>query len=118
MFILSASDLCLSFGTDIILDRISLGVGENDKIGIVGVNGAGKSMLLKMLAGRISPTSGEVFLAAGKTLGFLEQDTGLESDKTIYEEMLGAFPALVEAESIWHCLWNSSATLRLMPKRT
>ena len=98
MIILSASDLCLSFGTDIILDRISLGVGENDKIGIVGVNGAGKSMFLKMLAGRISPTSGEVFLAAGKTLGFLEQDTGLESDKTIYEEMLGAFPALVEAE--------------------
>ena len=98
MIILSASDLCLSFGTDVILDRISLGVGENDKIGIVGVNGAGKSMLLKMLAGRISPTSGEVYLAAGKTLGFLEQDTGLESEKTIYEEMLGAFPALVESE--------------------
>ncbi len=98
MIILSASDLCLSFGTDIILDRISLGVGENDKIGIVGVNGAGKSMFLKMLAGRISPTSGEVFTASGKTVGFLEQDTGLVSDKTIYDEMLGAFPALVEAE--------------------
>lgn len=98
MIILSASDLCLSFGTDIILDRISLGVGENDKIGIVGVNGAGKSMFLKMLAGRISPTSGEVFTTSGKTVGFLEQDTGLVSDKTIYDEMLGAFPALVEAE--------------------
>lgn len=98
MIILSASDLCLSFGTDVILEKISLGVGENDKIGVVGVNGAGKSMFLKMLSGRISPTSGEVFTAAGKTVGFLEQDTGLVSDKTIYDEMLGAFPALVEAE--------------------
>ena len=53
MIILSASDLCLSFGTDIILDRISLGVGENDKIGIVGVNGAGKSMFLNLLFGNV-----------------------------------------------------------------
>lgn len=98
MIVLSASDLCLSFGTDVILDRVSLGVGETDKIGIVGVNGAGKSMFLKMLSGRISPTSGEVFVAAGKTVGFLEQDTGLVSDKTLYEEMLASFPALVKEE--------------------
>lgn len=98
MIILSASDLCLSFGTDVILNNISLGVGETDKIGVVGVNGAGKSMFLKMLAGRISPTSGEVFTAAGKTVGFLEQDTGLVSDKTLYEEMLASFPSLVSAE--------------------
>ena len=74
MIILSASDLCLSFGTDVILEKISLGVGENDKIGVVGVNGAGKSMFLKMLSGRISPTSGEVFTAAGKTVGFLSKE--------------------------------------------
>lgn len=51
MIILSASDVTLSFGTDVILDRVSLGIQENDKIGIVGVNGAGKSLFMKILAG-------------------------------------------------------------------
>ena len=98
MIILSASELSLAFGTDVILEKVSLGVGEGDKIGVVGVNGAGKSMFLKMLSGRLSPTSGEVFSAAGKSVGFLEQDTGLVSDRCVYDEMLCAFPGLVEAE--------------------
>ena len=98
MIILSASELTLSFGTDVILDKISLGVADGDKIGVVGVNGAGKSMFLKMISGRITPSSGEVYIAAGKTLGFLEQDTGLVSENTVYDEMLLSFPALVSLE--------------------
>lgn len=98
MIILSASDISLSFGTDIILDKVSLGVDENDKIGVVGVNGAGKSMFLKILVGKISATTGKVFTAGGKTIGFLEQDTGLVSDNCVYDEMLLAFPHLVSAE--------------------
>lgn len=98
MIILSASELTLAFGTDVILERISLGVNEGDKIGVVGVNGAGKSMFLRMLTGKIPATSGDVFTAAGKTVGFLEQDTGLVSDNCVYDEMLLAFPELVAAE--------------------
>ncbi len=98
MIILSASDVSLSFGTDVILEKISLGVNEGDKIGIVGVNGAGKSMFLKILTGKIDKTSGDVFLASGKTVGFLEQDTGLVSDRCVYDEMLLAFPNLVADE--------------------
>ena len=59
MIILSASDVTLSFGTDVILDRVSLGIQENDKIGIVGVNGAGKSLFMKILAGRVEQTEGK-----------------------------------------------------------
>lgn len=98
MIILSASDISLSFGTDVILDRVSLGVNEGDKIGVVGVNGAGKSMFLKILVSKISATSGNVFTASGKTVGFLEQDTGLDSDNCVYDEMLLAFPQLVSDE--------------------
>ena len=99
MIILSASDVCLSFGTTVQLENLSLGVNEGDKIGVVGVNGAGKSLFLKLLCGKIAPTSGGVFLSNGKTLGFLEQDTGLVSDNTVYDEMLRAFPFLVETEA-------------------
>ncbi len=98
MIILSASDICLSYGTDVILENISLGVNEGDKIGVVGVNGAGKSMFLKTITGKILKTSGDVFVANGRTVGFLEQDTGLISDNCIYDEMLLAFPELVSAE--------------------
>ena len=99
MIILSASDVSLSFGTDVILDRISLGVNEGDKIGIVGVNGAGKSLFMKILASVISPSDGEVFLAKDKTVGYLEQNTGFDSDKEMFEEMCLAFPKLVKWEN-------------------
>ncbi|MCR5352707.1 MAG: ABC-F family ATP-binding cassette domain-containing protein [Clostridiales bacterium] len=98
MIIFSASGVCLSFGTDVILDNISLGVNEGDKIGVVGVNGAGKSVFLKILTGKTERTAGEVYLSYGKTVGFLEQDTGLNSENEIYSEMLYAFPELVETE--------------------
>ena len=56
-------------------------------------------MFLKMLAGRIAPSEGEVYTASGRTVGFLEQDTGLVSDRCVYDEMLLAFPTLVETEA-------------------
>ncbi len=98
MIILSASDVSLSFGTDVILDRISLGVNEGDKIGVVGVNGAGKSLFMKILAGNIQSTDGDVFLAKDKTAGYLEQNTGLDSDREMFDEMCLAFPKLVQWE--------------------
>ena len=98
MTILSVDDLGLSFGTDVILDRISLGVNEGDKIGVVGVNGAGKSLFMKILASQIQPSDGEVFLARDKTVGYLEQNTGLDSDREMFDEMCLAFPKLVKWE--------------------
>ncbi len=98
MIILSASDVSLSFGTDVVLERISLGVNEGDKIGIVGVNGAGKSLFMKILSGNMDASRGEVFLAKDKTVGYLEQNTGLDSDREMFDEMCLAFPKLMQAE--------------------
>ena len=107
MIILSASELTLSFGTDVILDRVSLGVDENDKIGIVGVNGAGKSLFMKLLAGENEPTSGNVFLAKDKRIGYLEQNTGFDSEREVFEEMCLAYPELVQTEKRLSELENS-----------
>ena len=98
MIIISAHDLCLSYGTDVILENISFGINEGDKVGVVGVNGAGKSMLLKMLNGIIQQTSGEIFVASNKKLGFLEQNAAINSKKTLYCEMLEPFEALIKIE--------------------
>ncbi len=98
MIILSASDVGLSFGTDVILQNISIGLQENDKVGVVGVNGAGKSLFMKILAGKREPSEGNVFLAKDKTIGYLEQNTGLDSDGEMFEEMCNAFPTLLSME--------------------
>ena len=91
MTILSVSDIRLEYGTDIILQKINFSINEGDRLGIVGVNGAGKSTLLRIIAGTIEPSGGQVFIAKGKTVGMLEQNAMLESDKTLTEEMESAF---------------------------
>ncbi len=98
MIILSVSDVSLSFGTDVVLSRVSLGVNEGDKIGVVGVNGAGKSLFMKIAAGVVEATEGNVFVAKDKKIGYLEQNTGLDSQSQMFDEMLLAFPNLVRDE--------------------
>ncbi len=98
MIILNCSALTVAFGTDVILDKVSFSVNDGDKLGVVGVNGAGKSMLLKSLCGIVTPESGNVYLAKDTRIAYLAQNAGFESEQSIYDEMLDAFPALVEEE--------------------
>lgn len=98
MTIISCDKLSLSFGIDVILDDVSFALNEGDKLGIVGVNGAGKSTLFKCITGEYEASQGAIYIARDKTVGILEQNTGLESDKTIYDEMLLSFPGLCALE--------------------
>lgn len=98
MTAISLSDVSLEFGTDVILDRVSFSLNEGDKLGIVGVNGAGKSTLFKIITGEYSATSGSVYISKDKTVGMLEQNTGLESDKNILDSMLDSFASLIADE--------------------
>ena len=91
MTVLSVSDIRLEYGTDVILQKINFSINEGDRLGIVGVNGAGKSTLLRIIAGMTEPSGGNVYIAKGKTVGMLEQNAMLESDKTLTEEMANAF---------------------------
>ncbi len=82
-----------SFGYDdkLILDGLDLTVEEGDRIGLVGSNGAGKTTLLKLMLGVLSPTSGEVFCKRRLTVGYLAQNSGLESEKDVFSEMKSVF---------------------------
>ncbi|MBQ5725504.1 MAG: ABC-F family ATP-binding cassette domain-containing protein, partial [Clostridia bacterium] len=80
MLILTTTDLTLRFGTKTILENVSFAVDERDKLGIIGVNGSGKSSLFKLITGEYEPTEGSVFLAGGKTLAILTQDGALSGD--------------------------------------
>ena len=80
MTILSVDDLGLSFGTDVILEHISFSIDESDKLGIIGVNGSGKSSLFRMITGEYEPTEGRVYISKDKSLGILTQDGAFERE--------------------------------------
>jgi len=98
---LSVQDVNLSFGADEILKQVSFAVNDGDKVGIIGVNGAGKTSLFRVITGEYAPDSGAVFVQKGHTLGALEQNpdlTALPAELTCLEYMYTAFPALLALE--------------------
>ena len=101
MTILSVDDLGLSFGTDVILEHISFSLDESDKLGIIGVNGSGKSSLFRMITGEYEPTEGKVYVSKDKSLGILTQGGAFEreGDGTALSLMYHAFPQLLADEA-------------------
>ena len=106
MIVLSTTDLTLRFGTTSVLEKVSFSVDERDKLGIIGVNGSGKSSLFKLLTGEYEPTEGEVFLSKGKTMGILTQEGAFDEngedgtgEESALQHMVHAFPALLHMEA-------------------
>lgn len=96
--LLQATDITKLYGVTTILGGISLQVLERDRIGLVGVNGAGKSTLLQILAEELTPDGGQIYKSKETKVGYLAQNSGLQSDRTIWEEMLDVFAELTETE--------------------
>jgi ATPase subunit of ABC transporter with duplicated ATPase domains len=87
--LLGAESLHLEYPTRVIFDRVTIGLDEGDRIGIVGRNGDGKSTLLRMLAGRLEPDSGRVTRRGGITLAMLDQADDLDDDLTVHQTIIG-----------------------------
>ncbi|MGJ7923202.1 ABC-F family ATP-binding cassette domain-containing protein [Neobacillus sp. LXY-4] len=98
MILLQVNQLNKFYGADLILSNIKLEVQTRDRIALVGRNGAGKSTLLKIIAGHMSYDSGEIMKPKEVTIGYLAQNTGLESTLSIWEEMLTVFESLQNLE--------------------
>ncbi|EAC3647286.1 ABC transporter ATP-binding protein [Listeria monocytogenes] len=99
MILLQVQQISKFFGAEVILDNIKLEVKTGDRIALVGRNGAGKSTLLKIIAGKISYDGGTISKPKSVEIGYLAQNTGLESSKTIWDEMLSVFDSLRKMEA-------------------
>lgn len=99
MMLLQIQQLTKYFGAELILSNIKLEVQTKDRIALVGRNGAGKSTLLKMIAGQLSYDSGQIVRPKDISIGYLAQNTGLESTLTIWDEMLTVFTDLMKMET-------------------
>ncbi|NBI92165.1 ABC transporter ATP-binding protein [Lachnospiraceae bacterium] len=95
---LSCQNICKSFNDKNILQNISFHIEEQEKAAIVGVNGAGKTTLLRIIVGELPADEGNVILAKGKTLGYLAQNQSVDSNHTIYEELLTVKQDLIDLE--------------------
>ncbi|MGV3465329.1 MAG: ABC-F family ATP-binding cassette domain-containing protein [Heyndrickxia sp.] len=98
MILLQVQQLSKYFGAELILSNIKLEIQTKNRIALVGRNGAGKSTLLKIISGQMSHDGGEIIKPKDVSIGYLAQNTGLESDLSIWDEMLMVFRHLKEME--------------------
>lgn len=100
--VISLENISKFYNGNQILKNISLTIEDSDRIGLIGINGCGKSTLLKIITGREEPETQpepnvpHIALTKGTTIGFLEQNSGLDRSSTIIEEMRSVFSDLLE----------------------
>ncbi len=90
--LLGIENIHLEYPTKIIFDSLTLGIEEGDRIGIVGRNGDGKSTLLSILAGTLTPQAGRVTSRTGIRLGYLSQADDLDAEHTVGQTIVGETP--------------------------
>lgn len=86
------------FAERVIFMGVNLKIEENDRIGLVGVNGVGKSTLLNVLDGSLAVDEGERAVRKGLRIGFLRQNSGVDANGTIFEEMRSVFRPILDAQ--------------------
>jgi ATP-binding cassette subfamily F protein 3 len=97
---ISINNLCYYLGDRVLYEGASLFIAPKDRIGLIGLNGTGKSTLLRMIIGDIQPAEGEITMSKDTTIGFLNQDLlSYQSDEPILEVAMQAFK---EAHDLQH----------------
>ena len=87
MNILSAEGISKSYSEKKLFNDTWLGIGEGDKIGLIGINGTGKSTLLKVIAGTETPDTGRIIKANNASIGYLEQNPHFEAGSTVLQQV-------------------------------
>lgn len=96
--LLDVQNVTKSFNDICILDSISFHIEDNDRVALIGANGAGKTTLIKIIVGEYEPDSGCISLSKDKNIGYLSQESTVDSNNTIFDELLLSRKNLVEME--------------------
>lgn len=96
--ILSCQNISKAFNAEPVLSNVSFHIEDHEKAAIVGINGAGKTTLLRIIVGEQTADNGIVTLSKGKTLGYLAQNQNVESENTIYDELLSVKSEVIAME--------------------
>ena len=96
--ILACHNISKSFGEQVIVKSGSFHIDNREKVALIGVNGAGKSTILKMIVKELDPDEGEVVIAKGKSIGYLSQHQDMFGEHSILEEIKSARQDLIALE--------------------
>lgn len=96
--ILSCQNIAKAFAENKVLESVSFHIEDYEKAAVVGINGAGKTTLLRIIVGEMQPDDGMVTLSKDKTLGYLAQNSAVDTANTIYEELLSVKKDLITLE--------------------
>ncbi|MFG0305812.1 MAG: ABC-F family ATP-binding cassette domain-containing protein [Phycisphaerales bacterium JB040] len=109
MPILTCTNVKHAYGDDIILEGVTLSIEPGERVGIVGRNGGGKSTLIKILAGELTPDEGQVVLQRGERLGYLRQDPEFDKGQTLRQAAEHGFAELSALHRELDALFESMA---------
>jgi ATP-binding cassette, subfamily F, member 3 len=102
MAIVTLTDVHKSFGSEVVLDKLSLQVFPGEKVGMVGANGSGKSTIVRLIVGEIKADMGGVFRQKGLRIGYLPQEPHFAGERTVIEEMRSGFEHLFRLQERIH----------------
>ncbi len=109
LIVLQANKISKWFGDRQILDNVSLAVNERDRIGLVGPNGSGKTTFLKCLTGELTADDGQIIIASGVSVGYLEQLPEHDYDTTAWDLVMSSFAGLIDQRRVLRTLEQEMA---------
>lgn len=111
MAIVTVHDLAMEFGEQKLFDGMNFEIQDGDRIGLIGVNGCGKTTLFKMLTGEYYPTGGNIIINKNTTIGYMEQHVCRNLERSAYDEVMTIFSELTAMEQELNLL-NGQISLR------
>lgn len=103
MLLLTAEKISKSYSEKMLLKDVSFGIGSGEKVGLIGINGTGKSTLLKIMAGLETPDAGIVTRAGGVSVGYLPQNPLFEEGVTVFEQVVRGISAQQRESKEYEC---------------
>ncbi len=99
MAIVTVNDLSMEFGERTLFQNMNFEIQDGDRIGLIGVNGCGKTTLFKMLTGEYTPSAGNIIINKNTTIGYMEQHVCRNLERSAYDEVMTVFNDLIDMEN-------------------
>ncbi|MGD8452005.1 MAG: ABC-F family ATP-binding cassette domain-containing protein [Phycisphaerae bacterium] len=109
MGLIRLQNVTKQFGDRVVLDDVSLELHTNQTVGLIGANGSGKTTILRLIAGLLTPDTGSVTISRGLDVGYLPQEPVAAGDLTLHDEVLSAFADVLALEQKLHALSEKMA---------